>query len=59
MWLIKGNRENRPVGDKVIKKLRALGHTVIDCSCNSASNVDEQLAAIVKKANAQKLDIYS
>ena len=56
--LLKESVENRPVGDKVIKKLRALGHTVIDCSCNSASNVDEQLAAIVKKANAQKLDLF-
>ena len=56
--LLKESVENRPVGDKVIQKLRALGHTVIDCSCNSASNVDEQLAAIVKKANAQKLDLF-
>lgn len=56
--LLNESKENRPVGDKVIQKLRALGHTVIDCSCNSASNVDEQLVAIVKKANAQKLDIF-
>ena len=56
--LLKESVENRPVGDKVIQKLRVLGHTVIDCSCNSASNVDEQLAAIVKKANAQKLDLF-
>lgn len=56
--LLNESKENRPVGDKVIQKLRALGHTVIDCSCNSASNVDEQLAAIVKKANAQKLDLF-
>lgn len=56
--LLNESKENRPVGDKVIQKLRALGHTVIDCSCNSASNVDEQLAAIVRKANAQKLDLF-
>ena len=56
--LLKESVENRPVGNKVIEKLRILGHTVIDCSCNSASNVDEQLAAIVKKANAQKLDLF-
>ena len=56
--LLNESKENRPVGDKVIQKLRVLGHTVIDCSCNSASNVDEQLAAIVKKANAQKLDLF-
>ena len=56
--LLNESKENRQVGDKVIQKLRALGHTVIDCSCNSASNVNEQLAAIVKKANAQKLDLF-
>ena len=56
--LLNESKENRQVGDKAIQKLRALGHTVIDCSCNSASNVDEQLAAIVKKANAQKLDLF-
>ena len=56
--LLNESKENRPVGDKVIQKLRVLGHTVIDCSCNSASNVNEQLAAIVKKANAQKLDLF-
>lgn len=56
--LLNESKENRPVGDKVIQNLRALGHTVIDCSCNSASNVNEQLATIVKKANAQKLDLF-
>lgn len=56
--LLNESKENRPVGDKVIQKLRALGHTVIDCSCNSASSVNEQLAAIVNKANAQKLDLF-
>ena len=56
--LLNESKENRQVGDKVIQKLRALGHTVIDCSCNSASNVNEQLAAIVNKANAQKLDLF-
>ncbi|MFR4997287.1 MAG: N-acetylmuramoyl-L-alanine amidase [Clostridium paraputrificum] len=56
--LLNESKENRLVGDKVIGKLRALGHTVIDCSCNSASNVNEQLAAIVNKANAQELDLF-
>ena len=56
--LLNESKENRQVGDKVIQKLRALGHTVIDCSCNSASNVNEQLSAIVNKANAQKLDLF-
>lgn len=56
--LLNESKENRPVGDKVIQKLRALGHTVIDCSCNSANSVSSQLASIVKKANAQKLDLF-
>lgn len=56
--LLNESKENRQVGDKVIQKLRALDHTVIDCSCNSASSVNEQLAAIVKRANAQKLDLF-
>ncbi|MDU7213025.1 N-acetylmuramoyl-L-alanine amidase [Clostridium sp.] len=56
--LLNESKENRPVGDKVIQKLRVLGHTVIDCSCNSANSVSSQLAAIVKKANSQKLDIF-
>lgn len=56
--LLKESIENRLVGDKVIEKLRALGHTVIDCSCNQANNKNEQLQAIVRKANAQKLDLF-
>lgn len=56
--LLNESKENRLVGDRLIEKLRALGHTVIDCSCDSASNVNEQLAAIVNKANSQKLDIF-
>ncbi|WP_394896559.1 N-acetylmuramoyl-L-alanine amidase [Clostridium paraputrificum] len=56
--LLKESVENRPVGNKVIEKLRILGHTVIDCSCDYSKDRNEQLAAIVKKANAQKLDLF-
>ena len=56
--LLKESVENRPVGNKVIEKLRILGHTVIDCSCDYSKDRDEQLATIVKKANAQKLDLF-
>ncbi|WP_099327848.1 N-acetylmuramoyl-L-alanine amidase [Clostridium paraputrificum] len=56
--LLKESVENRLVGNKVIGKLRALGHTVIDCSRDSASDVNEQLAAIVNKANSQRLDLF-
>ena len=56
--LLKESVENRPIGNKVIEKLRILGHTVIDCSCDYSKDRDEQLAAIVRKANAQKLDLF-
>ena len=56
--LLNESKENRLVGDLVIKKLKEMGHTVIDCSCNSANSVSSQLAAIVNKANAQKLDLF-
>lgn len=56
--LLEESVENRPVGDKVIQKLRALGHTVIDCSCDYATNSNDQLYNIVKKANAQPLDLF-
>lgn len=56
--LLKESVENRPVGNKVIEKLRILGHKVIDCSCDYSKDRNEQLAAIVKKANAQELDLF-
>ncbi|OBY11895.1 N-acetylmuramoyl-L-alanine amidase [Clostridium paraputrificum] len=56
--LLNESKENRPVGDKVIQKLREMGHTVIDCSCNSENSVNAQLQAIVRKANSQKLDLF-
>ena len=54
---LKESVENRKVGDLVIAKLKGLGHTVIDCSCNYATNVNAQLSGIVQSANAQYLDI--
>lgn len=56
--LLNESKENRLVGDLVIQKFRDMGHTVIDCSCNSASSVSKQLAAIVNRANSQKLDLF-
>lgn len=52
------SKENRRVGLVLIQKLRDLGHTVIDCSCDSASNVNSQLYAIVNKANSYNLDLF-
>ena len=56
--LLKESVENRPVGDLVIQGLRLKGHTVIDCSCDYATNSSNQLYNIVKKANAQPLDLF-
>lgn len=56
--LLNESKENREVGRRLIDKLRSKGHTVIDCSCNSARTVNDQLASIVNKANSQKLDVF-
>ena len=55
---LKESVENRRVGNKVIEKLKALGHTVIDCSCDYSTDSNAQLGAIVRKANAQRLDLF-
>lgn len=52
------SKENRKVGELLINKLRGLGHTVINCSCNSSTSVNSQLQAIVNNANKQKLDLF-
>lgn len=50
--------ENRAVGNRLISMLKEYGHTIVDCSVDEAYNSDSQLAGIVKKANAQKLDLF-
>lgn len=50
--------ENRKVGKRLIEMLKEKGHTVVDCSIDKASSTNEQLSGIVKKANAQKLDLF-
>lgn len=50
--------ENRKIGNELIRILKEKGHTVVNCSCDTASNSDSQLSAIVKKANAQTLDLF-
>lgn len=49
---------NRKIGDLLIAMLKENGHTVYDCSCDVASNVNTQLAGIKARANAQKLDLF-
>lgn len=50
--------ENRKIGKRLIEMLKEKGHTVINCTVDSASSTNEQLAGIVRKANAQKLDLF-
>lgn len=49
---------NRLAGKRLIAMLQEKGHTVINCTVDSASTVDNQLVGIVQKANAQALDIF-
>ena len=48
----------REVGSKVIAKLQALGHTVVNCTVDYASTLSESLAARVNKANNSGGDLY-
>jgi len=48
----------REIGYKVKSKLESLGHTVVICFCDSASNVMESLAYRVNTANANGGDLY-
>ena len=48
----------REVGMKVIAKLQALGHTVVNCTVDYASSMSESLAARVNKANNAGGDLY-
>ncbi|WP_138502794.1 N-acetylmuramoyl-L-alanine amidase [Nostoc sp. PA-18-2419] len=46
------------VGNRVIPKLRALGHEVVVCKPNSASTVRESLSKRCATANNSNVDIY-
>ena len=50
--------ENRKIGNRLIEILKEKGHTVVNCSVDSASSTSNQLSGIVKKANAQTLDLF-
>lgn len=49
--------EDRAVTAKVIARLRALGHTVYDCTDDSGRTQGQNLSTIVKKCNAHKADL--
>lgn len=50
--------KNREVGKRLIAMLQEKGHTVVNCTVDSASSINSQLQGIAKKANAQKLDVF-
>lgn len=56
--IVKEVDKNREVGKKLIAMLQEKGHTVINCTVDSASSANAQLQGITTKANAQKLDLF-
>lgn len=55
--LIKESTEAREVKNEVIRQLKALGHTVYDCTVDNAKNVSANLNDIVAKCNAHTVDL--
>ena len=49
--------EDRAVTAKVLARLRALGHTVYDCTDDSGRTQGQNLSNIVRKCNAHKADL--
>ncbi len=48
--------ENRVICGLVCEKLKALGHTVYDCTCNNGTSQKDILQKIVKKCNEHEVD---
>lgn len=55
--LIKESTEARKVKDLVIKYLKAQGHTVYDCTCETNETQNGCLQKIVSKCNDHKVDL--
>ena len=55
--LIKESTEARKVKDLVMAKLRALGHTVYDCTVDNGTSQNDVLKKIIAKCNAHKVDL--
>ncbi len=61
--IIRESTENRNVKNEVIRQLKALGHTVYDCTVDdgaahgSVTAASDVLAKIVKKCNAHTVDL--
>lgn len=55
--IIQESTEARKVKEEVIRLLRGLGHTVFDCTVDNGTSVNNVLTNIVKKCNAQQVDL--
>lgn len=55
--LIKESTEARKVKDEVIRLLRLMGHTVYDTTVDNGANQNDVLVKIVKKCNANKVNL--
>lgn len=57
--VIKESDANRAIGKLVISKLKAAGHTVVDCTIDSGcTSLNDSLKKRVNKANSQQLDVF-
>ena len=54
--LIYESTENRNVNAELIRQLKALGHTVYDCTVNDGTSSSNVLTKIVQKCNAHSVD---
>ena len=54
---IQESTEARRVKDEMIKQLRGLGHTVYDCTVDNGTSANNVLTNIVKKCNANDVDL--
>jgi len=48
----------REVGSRVINKLKALGHSVINCTIDNSNTLEESLAYRVNQANNNNADLF-
>lgn len=55
--LLRESTEARNVKNEVIRQLKALGHTVYDCTVDDGASSSDVLCKIVKKANAHAVDV--
>ena len=55
--IIRESTENRNVKNEVIRLLKALGHTVYDCTVDNGTSANNVLTNIVKKCNAHEVDL--